>query len=134
MRWVWDVISWDDALPLIPILAHEALSLLIGRGPSALVCLMFLMPGIAGLIAQKANQKLAKLRCGPTLGRQILIAAAIVVLFFCEVVWVCISLGRDVPLELYSIVGGAYLVYLVLILAALRPDSETWRTGKSNLR
>jgi hypothetical protein len=110
-------------MPLVVALIPSALQAL-GAGwkfTADMACI--LVPLAAALVRCEVGvrQLKARVRNPPPVARQILLAAAIVVLALFEV---AANIARmcDVPVEVWYTAGGLYAVYLVFIWGALRPS------------
>lgn len=123
--WLLSVITWDGVLPAVVALSPGLMLMLFAGQNKALFATIVLVPVIAAL--WRAHHGLAQFhRRGiqPTVGRQILFASAIFLLLIFEVYAGALR-GAGAPLVDWFPPAVLYLIYLCLVIPALRPPSFT---------
>ena len=130
-RWLCQAIGWDGVLPLaVAVLPEVLLCLPLWKGQAELIMAATVL--VAGLgrshIAHKQLKRMG--HSSPPWWRQILLAVAICLLVVIEMTFGLVLIEGDALWPGILIVLGEYLVYLAIILVALRPS----RNARSNER
>jgi hypothetical protein len=121
-RWLLSVIGWDGCLPVLVATAPAVLPVVLPNRALAAVVAALGVPIVAALVrARHGHRQLDELPCGATMNRQVLFGFAIVALLFCEIMVGILRFAPFAPRSMWFTVGGVYLAYLALVVAALRP-------------
>ena len=121
--WLLSVLVWDGMLPALVFASPRLLAACLPGAKvlaNLLSCLM--VPVVAALLRADAGhwQLLAITKGKPGLVRQFLLAGAIVLLLLSEALAAAFQCRGNVPIEGWLAVVVIYLIYLVLIILALR--------------
>jgi len=121
----WQRVRWDGCAPLFVLGSRGVLALFFGPMGSVAIGSLLISPTVALARAHIANKQLAALGTRRTYLRQICIATAIIVMMVFEIVAMMMWVERTTPLWAWSIPAGLYLLYLAMIMIALRPVTPT---------
>ncbi|QEH35325.1 hypothetical protein OJF2_38760 [Aquisphaera giovannonii] len=123
-------IGWDGGMPFFVASATGLVPVLAGGHAGAQVVAAILIPIVAALVrTQHAHRQLERRGIRATVLRQILLAFAIAALMLFEGVLAALLFAPGIPPSGWLVAGAMYLVYLALILAALRTRIEATPEG-----
>ena len=121
--WLISVLALDGCLPLVALGAPTIIGMFVKNRDGVEFLSTFLAPlslaCIRAGIGQRQIERITGTRA--TVGRQILFAGAIVLLWFFESVAVALRFNRNAPPIAWWIAAGLYAGYLILVMLALRP-------------
>jgi len=121
-KWLYSVIVWDGGLPLLVAASPALLPAILPRRDLAELTAVILVPIIAALIrAHHGRRQLEDRGIQATLGRQFLFGCAVAALLLFEGFSGILHCARGVPPSAWLTAGTIYLVYLCLVVPALRP-------------
>ena len=122
-NWLLSVIGWDGCLPLLVATAPAFFPFVIRGRDLAELTAVIMAPIVAALVrAHHGRRQLEKYRGRATLGRQFLFGLAIAVLLLFEGLSGVLHCADGVPPSAWFTAGAIYLVYLSLMVPALRPE------------
>lgn len=124
--WLISALAWDGLLPVLIGIIPIVVSVLIPNDPVVGIFTCILLPMFAAFFrASIAQWQLQRLCFGETpIGRQILLALAIVSLMISEAILSMLVMApknEKVPMGIWWTLGGSYALYLASILIALSP-------------
>lgn len=125
--WLFSVLGWDGALPAFVVLLSTALRALLPDRDLATLTSFIVLPIAAALIRASQGQQQLQRRLGwAPFGRQLLFVCAILVLVVFESLLGVIDWRRGLPPPIVWLIGSMiYLVYLALVILALKPREWT---------
>ena len=132
LRWLRCVAAWDGALPWL--VSSAPLILPICLPGVDRIAINFFCVGVFPLAAALARGHLAGLqlqRIFPArlpIGRQVLIALAIIIVFLFEIISCFLHCANNPPLSTWLIPAGLYALYILLTAIALRPPTAARST------
>jgi hypothetical protein len=120
--WLLSIIGWDGCLPVVVAIAPVILPIVIPKRDIAELTAVIMVPIIAALARAQHGYRQLEARWGhATLGRQFLLGCAVGMLLLFEGFSGALLCARGVPPSAWLTAGTFYLVYLGLIVLALRP-------------
>jgi hypothetical protein len=124
-RWFLTILAWDGILPLIVVSVPLLVRWTCPPGHIAEVGAVVLLPMFAALIRSQFAWEQFGMSCatGVTWDRQVLFAAAIILLLFFEITCGAAAMAREALQEIAVLAAIPYLLYLAPITIALRPDN-----------
>src|SRR4051812_1445227 len=126
---MWASLAWDGALPAaVAMFPWFVDSVFPGNGAMAAFAAFAVPLGAAGFRAHIAEGQIRKVCGGEVpLGRQVLLAFAIVVLLACEVAIALLTFENNRPPNAWAVPASAYAVYTAAVTLALRrPRAPEW--------
>lgn len=125
-QWLRATLGWDGCLPLIAASSRLVLPFLIDDKPLVLMIAVFMVPLTTALLrAHRGKRQLEHLVGRASVWRQVLLAAAILVLIIFEAAMGIIVGEAQAGLDHWLAAGTFYLVYLLLVAAAVWPARHT---------
>ena len=117
--------GWDGVLPLAAGCAPLLVKLLLPRRHIAEVVATLIIPMFAALVRSTIGYRQITHVCGgrAPLGRQLALAAAIVLLLGFEFLAGALTFEKNAAGAIWPWLAGVYFAYLVAIRLALRPRS-----------
>jgi hypothetical protein len=121
--WLLSVVGWDGCLPVLVAFSPLILPLALPNRDLAEVTAVLLMPMLAALVRTQHGYRQLEKRFGRvSLGRQFLLACAIIVLLVFEISAGVVHSARGAPASGWILATAIYFVYLGLITLVLRPQ------------
>ena len=123
MKVPWlSALAWDGALPLLVAAAAGFLSVAFPQNDMVEIAAVVLLPMVAALVRASIGVRQLAAICGeaPSIARQLLFSAAIATLLMFEM-YSGVLLRVAVPWTFWWPAAALYLVYLALVLCAVRP-------------
>lgn len=112
-------------MPLIAASSRALLPWVVpGRDLPDLLAILFVPVVTALARAHRGNQQLAGLSSRPGIVRKLLLGFAIVILLLFDALVGILLCARDAPLATWLIAASVYVIYLLLVIPALRPARQ----------
>jgi hypothetical protein len=120
-QWLWTAVAWDGCLPLLAASSRAVVPFFVRDKFFASLVAVVGIPLLTALVrAGRGKEQLKRFAGSTALWRQVVLAAAILVLILFEML-MAILLGADLEFISLFLAAVIYFIYLALVALAMWP-------------